>query len=261
MVLTNILATELLSSTLLAYSNNTVFSFDDVTFVQSHYANAYNPSSNNSIIGFYDGYQINGDYFSYDVLRFYGTDYTNLVNSYAYNHSSTVTQVAASTFYYNCHTFAWLYEGDINLVPNNTSDLYVMNYPSSLYKYNQNYNCAGGSYTHFDAPSQISSTSFINVGDIIVYYDPVDQSSNTIVHSAVVIQTAQNIEDVVVIGKWGVYGVYVHTIFDCPYYVPAISAGSQSTTESDIDICNVNHTKVYDRATAAYHFYKTTCCG
>ena len=239
----------------LAYSSGTNFLFEDVTLVSTH--------SLVKTFGYYDKYFINASYYSYEAMHFDGTDNAMLEDPYAISHTG-ITKIANSSYYYNCHSFAWLYEGELSLVPSDSSELYSLTdngvdtlRSSFIYAYN----CAT-SCIEYTSPSTISNTSSISIGDIVMYDNPYDPNQNKFWHSGVVISTSTNINNVLVRSKWSMYGVYEHSILNCPYYSPGGPNNLfNGFPESKIRIYKINHNKTYDRSTATHHFYKTSCCG
>lgn len=240
-------------------SQNVTISFDGASFIQSNY---YEDDWHSGI--FYDLYfnelsPQNG----YSLLHLSSPDNTTMVHPNINNFpNATLISNFTSSHYYNCHSFAWLYEGSLNYVPTNTNELYWLNSPYYLYKpLSSNPVKCISSFSNYTSPSSIEDSSFINTGDIIVYYDVVDPDGPPIIcHSAVVIQTSSTISQIVVRSKWREYGIYEHKIFECPYYSPANFAGGLSNVETPIDVCHINHTYTHS-TNNLYHIATSLCCG
>lgn len=106
-------------------------------------------------------------------------------------------QKRSASYYYNCHSYAWY--------STSTSNFYWIDFPEEFYQDN----C---SYEEVTTPA---------VGDIICYY----AADGTNLHSGIV--TAVNVASsngmcgnsntVNVISKWGLYGLYEHNGYECPY--------------------------------------------
>ena len=158
---------------------------------------------------------------NYFVKQYIGLDdnpnNNEIVTPHGYFASATLVGEDGDgpTYTFNCHSFAWLYDGELSNVP---SVRYCVDDPYPFIS-SAPYCCS--SYVEYQYPSLIADASSINVGDIIVYYD-VDQSSNAsaISHSAVVTSSSSNIYNVMVRSKWRFGGTYNHSIFACPYYIP-----------------------------------------
>ncbi len=223
---------------------NFVYSFDNVVLTDYH---TEDPNCDKYSIISYTGK-------SYNVKKFIGVDNPYLIPDDIANYNSTV-QLTESTLYYNCHSFAWLYDGNLDCVPNSTDNLYILNNPYNLYNSSPYQDCA--TYNHYANPSAITDMSLINVGDIVVYYEVGYPVVKERIHSAVVTSVGNTISNVTVISKWGNYPVYQHLIFDCMYYCPPVPVSA----ETHIDICHVNHSYSFKNSNAYYHFYETSCCG
>lgn len=181
-----------------------------------------------------------------------------IITPTSYYSSATLEPGYGPSYTYNCHSFAWLYDGNVSNIPS-LNDRCCVDDPSPFinlmpYCYYD--------YDEYQNPSQIADASSICVGDIIVYYDVDQSSSNAIIsHSAVVTESSSNINSVMVRSKWRFGGVYNHTIFACPYYTPAYSLGWQSNDESTIGVFKISHSLHYEYVSPLKHSVSTNCCG
>ena len=166
-------------------------------------------------------------------------DYVNTLHPSA-------TQVGAASFYYNCHAYSWCFNADTTWQGN--ANLYCIN-EDIVSSFVQNRGDLLACYSDVlsnerEYPSDIDA-SLIKVGDIITYHsDPnLEARDNMPNHSATVIQTASNIEDIVVRSKWGYYGVYTHKLLDCPYYTSPMHEGIYDSDGSKLRVhrANSNH--------------------
>ena len=112
---------------------------------------------------------------------------------------------------YNCHTFAWIYGGELEHVDTNP---YVLSSPSPLYQ-----SVLSECYTYHQAGATISTLNCaqIEIDDIILYSDLGTQftGSKPYVHSGVVVQDGTSI---LIISKWGDGSVFISDLVNNPYY-------------------------------------------
>ncbi len=162
-----------------------------------------------------------------------------------YLHPSA-TQVGAASFYYNCHAYSWCFNADTTWQGN--SSLYRIG-AGIISSFTKDLDGSPACYSNVlsnaqEYPSDIDA-SLIKVGDIITYYTDFDQQGGdwTLDHSATVIQTASNIEDIVVRSKWGFFGVYTHKLLDCPFYGGPVDKGNIHSNGSQLSVhrANSNH--------------------
>ena len=229
----------------------------DVTFDNVSYVGSYPNSTNGKD---YDIYNINtaigGK--TYQVLHLNDTDDTTLTASLNSHPGADLCEGSTSSYKYNCHAFAWLYDGKVSRVPTSSDNLFWVNDPTPFLE--GTYKCVS-SYGYYDEPSTISDASFIHVGDIIIYCNPFDPELNDYYHSAVVISASSNINNIRVRSKWSFLPVYEHNIFDGYAYAAAGYRGGIYYPESNMYICHVNHSCVYDTLNVLYHYCYTICCG
>ena len=172
-----------------------------------------------------------------------------------YNHPSAV-YVSPESYYYNCHSFAWYFDGNINNINSNTNlsfnnpSPFIADYPS----------CASMILDKFVPSEHLDYASYIQTGDIILYYaTEFDRYSSlsAITHSAVVTSTNTSLNYVNCISKWGNHAVYTHLALDCNYYHPALL----QYTETEISVYRPNHTYAFSNPTALRHKCTSYCCG
>lgn len=136
---------------------------------------------------------------------------------------SSARFVRTGSFYYNCFSHAWY----LNRVYNSRT-LLAFNDHTAFSQFICNTNSPDSSKC-FAAISRSS----LRVGDIVVYQDYCGIYPGEITHSAVV--TAISGNQVTVESKWGWYGVYTHTMEDCPYY------RNSSDTQTHLTYYRVSH--------------------
>lgn len=113
------------------------------------------------------------------------------------------TKLRASTYLYNCHSYAWYSQS--------ASNNYWINDPSPYY--------TDGSYYEVTSPQ---------VGDIICYFDNMGTTSTSDDqnrHSGIVTEILSGVSNgecgnsdlVMVTSKWGQAGLYSHNGYECPY--------------------------------------------
>ena len=145
-------------------------------------------------------------------------------------------QYRSATRLYNCHSYAW-YDTDL------LNDYWIDD-PTNYYMNNPY-------YTEVTVPA---------VGDIICYFN-----GNVNLHSGIV--TAINVEasndecgnsnTVEVISKWGMFGLYMHNGYECPY--TSYSEGGRATS---VKYYRHVHSYSYMNITTNYQ-HRATCrtCG
>ena len=117
--------------------------------------------------------------------------------------SLSATRLAPATAKYNCHSYAWYSQSELNTI--------WINDPSAFY--------SDGSYCEVSTPK---------VGDIICYFDDkgtATTSDDSNEHSGVVTAVSSGISNglcgnsdlVTVTSKWGYGGLYSHNGYVCPY--------------------------------------------
>lgn len=122
---------------------------------------------------------------------------------------STANKIENSSYFYNCHSYAWYFGGSINGVMQ--SELLAINDPYSFYSV---------------APRCSSTVATPAENDIAIYWDcPCLPNSTVPSHSAIITSApSNNYNQITVKSKWGIYGVYTHRLSDCPYYNMALHA-------------------------------------
>ena len=178
------------------------------------------------------------------------------------------TKIGNSSHFYNCHSYAWLYHGNMSSV--STSIQYWFNKPYELYSgnttcYTRIYQCV--------SPSSISSSN-IQVGDIFLWHYasgsdiisiPFGEGQNDSPHSAVVSSIQNGV--IYLKSKWGEYGIYLHTLYAHPYVYDYTNS---SSVYRPITVFRPNHTitPTLDPANPTYiclneSFHRTLCsqCG
>lgn len=172
-----------------------------------------------------------------------------------YNHPSAV-YVSPESYYYNCHSFAWYFDGDINKIDSNTN--LCFDHPNcfiSSYPY-----CGSMILSKFTPSNHPNYASYIQSGDIILYYATSDDRatfSDAITHSAVVISESTSFNYLNCISKWGYHAVYTHLALDCNYYHGALN----NFAETEIAVYRPNHTYAFSNPTALQHKCTSYCCG
>lgn len=103
--------------------------------------------------------------------------------------------IASPTVKYNCHSYAWYMQS--------TSNTYWMNDPST-------YLMTRGEKAEED----------VLVSNKVVYYDTTDGSLQNPSHSGIVIGITESFDErsFTIRSKWGMAGLYVHDLRNCPYY-------------------------------------------
>ena len=128
--------------------------------------------------------------------------------NYPMSYSGAVMIMGTSSYYYNCHAFAWLYGGSLyGLTPSQAFELTDNTAIDTL----RSQNCC--SIVISDVPvDQLTDSQYISllqVGDIILYKpDPTEYNPYSYVHSAVITNVAPS--SITVISKWSEFEVYIH---------------------------------------------------
>ena len=134
----------------------------------------------------------------------------------------SATRVGDASPKYNCHSYAWYMQS--------TENPYWMNDPSAYY--------IDGSYMEVSEPS---------VGDRICYF----KSNGKNDHSGIVISISDN--EIRIRSKWGSYGLYEHSIYDCIY---------TSSYGGSADIVKFYHRHEYNYISVNTTTHTRTCaCG
>ncbi len=120
-------------------------------------------------------------------------------------------QTGETSWYYNCHSYAWFYGGNMSGV----TDYIWINSP---FAYHSSNSCV----TLVNPSGSVSYSELCNVDirvdDIIVYYHYNSSSNVTESHSAIVRSVGSSVDSIIVESKWGYFETYQHKIPDCLYY-------------------------------------------
>ena len=106
--------------------------------------------------------------------------------------------IANPTVKYNCHSYAWYSQS--------TSNPYWVNDPTPF--------LTDGSY-------YVVNKTNAGVGDRVVYYNSVNGTYSQPNHSAVITSytnTSNSQREFTLKSKWGMSGLYQHSLTNCPYY-------------------------------------------
>jgi hypothetical protein len=122
------------------------------------------------------------------------TEYKTTLNNYYYDVYG-INPVSAPTVKYNCHSYAWYQQS--------TSNPYWIDDPRAY--------LVTRSKKNEDAAS---------VGNRIIYFSPDTGAVHNLAHSGVVISitTSSNRRSFTIKSKWGMSGLYEHSLNRCPYY-------------------------------------------
>jgi len=116
---------------------------------------------------------------------------------YVENRHSNAEILRNPTRMYNCHSYAW-YSQSI-------SNTYWIPSPGAF--------LSDGVYQ----PIQWA------VGDKVVYFN----SEGTATHSGIIVEiNGQGLDNIVIVSKWGICGLYRHVLTDCLYYSPTNPSGT-----------------------------------
>ncbi|MBR0135927.1 MAG: hypothetical protein IJM18_06975 [Clostridia bacterium] len=130
---------------------------------------------------------------------------------------ATVVTGSASSYYYNCHGFAWYFCGKTTGITN--SKAFWVNSPgvddiksTDCYSYVNGVTCV-----KCNELTQYKYRSKLAVGDIVVYLNDIDDrdSNSKYKHSAVIVSISST--EILVHSKWDEYPVYEHSVPNCPY--------------------------------------------
>lgn len=149
-----------------------------------------------------------------DALKYVGSD-TPASSHPNESHFSGITKVKASSYYYNCHGFAWYFCGKTNGITNAKAfivysggvDEYISLDCYTIETHCNNVPC--------DELTDSQYRSYISPGDVIVYVNDDPGHNPKYTHSAVVLSVSSS--EIRVISKWGEYCVYSHSVVNCPY--------------------------------------------
>ena len=121
------------------------------------------------------------------------------------NYAST-SKINASSYSYNCHSYAWYLNGS----PLSKTQLWF-DYPTDFMK----------------SPTCATRVTTPKVGDIVVYTRLYNGVTDEVLHSALITSVSNGTghNSIVVKSKWGMYPVYSHILSDCPYYFSGTSLG------------------------------------
>lgn len=134
-----------------------------------------------------------------------------------FNYPNT-THLYGPSLYYNCHSFAWIYGGDVSHFSEN--NLYWLLDPVQYYKNSGYFNSNCYTLIYSGAVAGSININSLDAGDIIVWLgndegledDEVLPGSR--VHSGVVVNTNSGNR---IKSKWGAGGVYLHDMNNHPY--------------------------------------------
>ncbi|MBR4800662.1 MAG: hypothetical protein IK048_03220 [Clostridia bacterium] len=188
-------------------------------------------------------------------------EYGTGTDGYSYNISNytgatLLVDIATDTF--NCHTFAWYYQGDLYAYIAETQ--FNINDPTP-YVGNPSNTCYSIIYSDEYLTDTIASN--LQVGDIILYKysDTTYIFDNEIKHSAMVVQTGSTTTSVRIKSKWGKGQIVESDLVHHPFYTPAI--GDKLLSYPGDFVCvyrhNSNHTSTclisYNDYTHTYGCY------
>lgn len=179
---------------------------------------------------------------AYHVLNDFSNKATNQLNATMNAEYPYAQFVSSADATYNCHSYAW-YDSD----PGNEC---WIDFPDLFYQ-------SGIRFNEVDTPQ---------VGDIICYYN----SDGTNLHSGIVTSIngqssngrCGNSNTVNVTSKWGIYGVYTHNGYQCPYTTYAGYYDPVYTATYVRYFREHNHSMNYVNVTT-YYQHRATCrtCG
>ena len=180
----------------------------------------------------------------------------------------TAVKIGNSSNYYNCHSYALIYGGNMTGVP--TSNLLWLNTAENLFENNTSCYYAKRNQVY---PSNIS-TSLYNVGDIVIWHysgnpNSLDFSQIGLPHSGIVSKIQSG--TVYIKSKWGTGAIFEHALNDHPYATELLGPTRPYTTlEREISIYRRLHacdasinpaTAKYAIHNSSYHYPLCAQCG
>lgn len=145
--------------------------------------------------------------------------------------------IYSSSYYYNCHSYAWYLHGDIN-----------SHYPQLCFDNGKDFRTS---------PTCADEVTTPKVGDIVVYTDnDAFHEKGPELHSAIVtsVSSGTSYDQITVKSKWGVYGVYSHKLSECPYYTNRTEGNT--TYKTKITYYRLTHQYILDG-----NYYYCKGCG
>ena len=215
-----------LSYTFIYYENGTyVYETESITSIMEY----INIPLSNVVVEAYHKL----DNFSYKA--------TNALDQYMNSEFSSASHLRSADITYNCHSYAWY-----SLDPGNE---YWIDFPDLFYQ-------TGIRYYEVTTPQ---------VGDIICYYNAAGLNLHSGIVTAINQQSSNdmcgNSNTVQVTSKWGMYGLYSHNGYQCPYTLHYINHPNYTATSVKY-FREHNHSMNYVNVTT-YYQHRATCrtCG
>ena len=185
----------------------------------------------------------------------YLTSVDDAVEEYNVNDYTNAIYVGYLTKKFNCHTFAWIFGGNLNNISTNP---YWVDDPRALYESTNIGSCYTKQQTSVDYYS--INMNNIQVGDIVVFEylafnnNQTQNEANPIAHSAVIscLGTGSNSNEIRIISKWASSSIYISDLKNNPFYQ------LDDNTRFSIYRHNGNHSCSY--LLSNNNFTHTYCC-